>query len=118
MFTVSIDDAGPYFLAVASGKAQLGHLCGFADLSARVATAKGYKRVLIDLLAVEPHLSFTEHLQLGAHVATAFAAVERVATLVPPNEKKGTSEKAAQKLGLRLRTFTSLEEANAWLLST
>ena len=118
MFTVSIDDAGPYFLAVASGKAQLGHLCGFADLSARVATAKGYKRVLIDLLAVEPHLSFTEHLQLGAHVATAFAPLVRVARVVPLNEKKGTGEKAAQKLGLRLRTFTSLEEANAWLLST
>lgn len=118
MFTVSIDETGPYFLAVASGKAQLGHLCGFADLSARVAAAKGCKRVLIDLLAVEPHLSFTEHLQLGAHVAAAFGSLERVATLVPASEKKGTSEKAAQKHGLHLRTFTNLEEANAWLLST
>jgi hypothetical protein len=118
MFTVSIDDAGPYFLAVASGRAQLGHLCGFADLSARVAVAKGYRRALIDLLAVEPSLSFTEHLQLGSHVASAFEPLDRVATLVPQNEKKGTSEKAARKHGLDLRTFTSLEEANAWLLST
>ena len=118
MFTVSIDDAGPYFLAVAGGKARLGHLCGLADLSAKVAVAKGCKRALIDLQAVEPHLSFTEHLQLGAHVAASFAPLERVATVVPVNERKGTSEKAAQKHGLHLRTFTSLEEANDWLLST
>ena len=118
MFTVSIDEEGPYLRAVARGPARLGHLCGLAQLSAQVAQAQGHKRALIDLLSVQPHLTFTEHLQLGAHVAESFALLERVATLVPAAERKGTSEKAAQKHGLHLRTFTTLEEATAWLTST
>ena len=95
-----------------------GRLCGLAELSARVAVSQGDRRALVDLLAVEPQLTFTEHLQLGAHVAESFAPLERVATLVPVRERKGTSEKAAQKHGLHLRTFTTLEEATAWLTST
>jgi hypothetical protein len=38
-----------------------------------------------------------------------------VATVVTPANRKGTSEKAAQKLGLRLRSFTDMAEAQAWI---
>jgi hypothetical protein len=117
-FSVQIDEAKPFLNVRANGDAQLAHLCGLADLCSKVAGLKGHKLALVDLLQVTPHLSFTEHLQLGAHVAVAFGHMERVATVVPVNEKKGTSEKAAQKHGLVLRTFTDVDEAAEWLLST
>jgi len=41
--------------------------------------------------------------------------LEQVATVVAAANRKGTSEKAAQKLGLRLRTFTDLGEAIDWI---
>lgn len=76
---------------------------------------KRYNCVLIDLLAVQPHLSFTEHLRLGEHIASVFSHLERVATVVPLEERKGSSEKAAQKAGLMLKTFVELEAADDWL---
>ena len=88
-----------------------------ADLVAQVAATKNHKRALFDLLAVEPQLSFTEHLQLGSHFSAALQHLDRVASVVSPKERKGTSEKAAQKHGLAFRTFTNLEEARIWLLN-
>ncbi|TFZ00980.1 hypothetical protein EZ313_21380 [Ramlibacter henchirensis] len=114
-FTLSAWDGEDYLLVAASGDAQLCHLCRVADLSARICEAKGYRRALVDLLAVTPHLSFTDHLQLGAHFATALAHLDQVATVVAANQRTGTSEKAAQKHGLKLRTLTELLEAKRWL---
>ncbi|KQT11585.1 hypothetical protein [Ramlibacter sp. Leaf400] len=115
MFSVTVRDDTAYLVAMATGRAELAHLCGLADLAARIAVMKGHRRALVDLLEVQPFLTFTEHLQLGAHVAAAFGPLERVATVVPASQRNGTSEKAAQKHGLRLRTFTVLQEADAWL---
>jgi hypothetical protein len=38
-----------------------------------------------------------------------------MATVVPERLRSGNSERAAQKSGLRLRTFVSLREAREWL---
>ena len=115
-FSLTVRDDGEYLLVAASGDAQLAHLCGLADLCARVARMKGHRLAMVDLLGVTPHLTFTEHLQLGAHCATALSDLRRVATVVPQLERKGTSEKAAQKHGLTLRTFTDVAEARLWLV--
>jgi hypothetical protein len=71
----------------------------------------------MDLRETQQELKFTEHLQLGARVAERLAFVDRVATIVPASSRSGSSEKAAQKTGLRLRTFTDFKEALAWLVS-
>jgi hypothetical protein len=117
MFSVGIHEDGSHVLAVASGRASLSHLCGLADLVARVAGMSGHKRALFDLLSVEPDLTFSDHLQFGVHFASALAPLGRVASVVSERERKGTSEKAAQKCGLTFRTFTDLDEARAWLLN-
>jgi hypothetical protein len=107
---------GPAFLQVdASGPASLADLCGMADLLGTVCARQGYRRALMNLLDVEIALSFTDHLQLGGHVAQQLAPLERVASVVPQRYRTGTSEKAAQKAGLQLRTFTSLQEGLAWV---
>jgi hypothetical protein len=38
-----------------------------------------------------------------------------MATVVPVALRTGNSERAAQKSGLKLRTFTDIGEARAWL---
>ena len=116
MFSVGIHQDASHILATASGQAHLAHLCGLADFVACIASVSGHRRALFDLLAVEPNLAFSEHLVLGAHFASALARLERVASVVSVRERRGTSEKAAQKNGLTFRTFTSLSEAREWLL--
>jgi hypothetical protein len=115
LFNVAVYHGGPHLLIVASGRAHLCDCFGLFDLTARVAQMKGYKRVMVDLLAVEPALSVNEHLQLGAHVASVLAGLDRVATVVDARFKTGTSERAAQKHGLNLRTFVDIHEATEWL---
>jgi hypothetical protein len=107
----------PYVLVEASGPANLAELCACMDFAAALAHRTNSSRALLNLLHVEIALSFTEHLQLGAHAAERLKALERVASVVPARYRTGSSEKAAQKSGLHLRTFTSLEEGLAWLAS-
>ncbi|TFZ07641.1 hypothetical protein [Ramlibacter humi] len=109
---------GPGQLMVeAHGLATLADLYGLADLVATVCAKQGWRRAGMNLLGVEhtQAISFTDHLQLGAYIAERLAHLERVASIVPQRYRTGTSEKAAQKAGLQLRTFTVLEEATAWL---
>jgi len=114
-FVVQIQHEQPYLLALVSGPATLGDLCGAADLVATIARLKGYRRALIDMVGMQPRLSFTDHLQLGTYVAAALDDLDRVATVVTVQVRSGASEKAAQKSGLGLRAFVDGEEARAWL---
>jgi hypothetical protein len=114
-FTATVHHDRPYLLVGAAGPASLTDLCALADFIAALSGRAGERRALIDLQAVELSLSFTEHLQLGAWVADKLARLDQVATVVRPEDRKGTSEKAAQKFGLHLRTFTRMDEAVAWL---
>lgn len=105
----------PHLYVQVQGPASLNDLCGVADLAAAICARAGYRRALVDMQAAELSLGFTEHLQLGSYVAERFASLDRVATVVTPDARNGTSEKAAQKLGLRLCTFTDPELAQAWI---
>ena len=114
-FTTTVHH-GPDFLKVeGAGPALLTDLCGYIDLVATVATKGGYQRAVLDLVKVEIALSFTEHLHFGAYAAEKLRHLDRVGAAVSPQNRKGTSEKAAQKFGLKLRTFTSLDEALAFV---
>lgn len=107
---------GPEFLLIeAQGLMDLGDLCGMFDLAARVCEMNGHRRVLLDLLEVHVDLAFTQHLTLGKHAATSLVRLERAASVVSPAERRGTSEKSAQKHGLRFRTFTDLAEGRIWI---
>jgi hypothetical protein len=114
-FSLSAQRGLPYLAVEARGPATLAELCAYVDFAAALAHRTHRSRALLDLLQVEISLSFTEHLQLGSHAAERLKPLERVASVVPARYRTGSSEKAAQKNGLNLRTFTSLEEALAWL---
>lgn len=114
-FTATIHHGPDYLLVEGAGPALLTDLCGFLDLVATVAQRGRYRRAVLDLMDTRIALTFTEHLQLGAHAAERLRNLERVASIVSVENRKGTSEKAAQKLGLRLRTFTSFDEGLQWI---
>lgn len=116
-FTLTVEPGPAYLFVVGAGPVSLAELCAAADFVASLAQRQGRQRALIELSGTEPHLSFTDHLQLGTHVAQAFAGLQRVATVVSADNRVGTSEKAARKSGLRLRTFTDLDTAQKWLQS-
>jgi hypothetical protein len=114
-FTMSVIH-GPHFLQVdAEGTGLLGDLCGLFDFVATAAHKHGHRRALLNLTGVEIDFSFTDHLELGRHAAASLHAIRRAASVVDPKFRVGTSEKAAQKMGLNLRTFTDLREAIEWL---
>jgi hypothetical protein len=114
-FSVTVTCRPGDLLLVAGGPATLADLCGLASLGGTVCSKASQGRALVDLRQTEPQLSFTDHLQLGGHFAEAFGAVAKVATVVSPRDRVGTSEKAAQKSGLKLRTFVDVDEAEDWL---
>src|SRR5436309_2293114 len=102
--TVTLHHDREWLRVEAAGPATLADHCGFVDLIAAVCAGAAYTRVLVDMLGLQPQLSFTDHLQLGAYVAEKFKGLHRAATVVAPAARVGASEKAAQKLGAHLRT--------------
>jgi len=116
-FEVVLEAQDKFLLATARGPATLGDFFEAIEQAAEAVRRGRQRRVLMDLRETQQELKFTEHLQLGARVAERLAFVDRVATIVPASSRSGSSEKAAQKTGLRLRTFTDFKEALAWLVS-
>jgi hypothetical protein len=117
-FNMTVDHRADILVVEAAGPASLGDLCGLFDFVRVTAEKNGHRRALLDLRAVENDLRFTDHLALGAHAADELQNMERVASVVDPKYRVGTSEKAAQKMGLRFRTFVDLDEARTWVMGT
>lgn len=113
--SVMVQRDAEWLTITAAGPATLSDFKGFADLIARICQDEHRDTVLVDLREVEQSLSFTEHLQMGAYIAQRLAFLSRMATVVPPVARSGNSERAAQKSGLQLRTFTDMDEALGWL---
>lgn len=116
-FEVMLEEHEKFLLASARGPATLADFFEAIEQAADAARRGGQRKVLFDLRETRQTLKFTEHLQLGARVAERLDFVDRVATIVHIANRSGSSEKAAQKKGLRLRTFLDFKEALAWLVS-
>lgn len=114
-FNVTVDHSNEYLVVKASGPALLADLYGYMDLAATIAKNMGNRRAVLDLRGVEIHLSFTDHLNLGVYASDRLRHLQRVASVVSEENRSGTSEKAAQQMGLQLKTFTSLNEGLEWV---
>lgn len=115
-FTVTVEHSHEYLLVKASGVALLADLYGYMDLVATIATKMGNRRAVLDLRGTEIHLMFTDHLNLGVYASDRLRHLKRVASVVSVANRSGTSEKAAQQMGLQLKTFTSLDEGLEWIV--
>ena len=108
---------GPYLLLVGTGEAFVCDILGTLDMAAQVARHQNYTRVMFDLMSVEIDFSFADHTLIGMRAAEVLEGLERVATVVNADFQVGTSERAAQKQGLVLKTFSDLVKASEWLAS-
>lgn len=117
MFNIGVKHGGPVLLIVGSGPAEFCDMCACIDAAERVSRAKRYRRILMDLLAVQPFFTPEEHAKVGAHAAACLGHFERVALVVAADTRTGIGESAAQRAGLNTRTFTELHAAEAWLAS-
>ncbi|GAC1531403.1 MAG: hypothetical protein NVS2B4_10760 [Ramlibacter sp.] len=114
-FTLRIHHDTGVLVAEACGAGSFANLCGAAALVGATTLRSSERRAVLDLLALDIELAFTDHLQLGTFVAQQLQHLERVASIVPERYRTGASEKAAQKGGLLLHTFTDRELAMAWV---
>jgi hypothetical protein len=89
-------------------------ILAIAELGSQ-SRARGDKRLLVDLQHLANKFRFTDHFQIGEEAARQFQHLERLASVVPAEQITRTSEKVAVKRGLRLRVFTSMDEAIDWL---
>jgi len=114
-FAVSITRFSQYVQVTVSGPTSIK---GFVDLVDTLGADTLFwsdRRVLADLRGVEGELTPTEQIFLGELVAQNLSHLERLASLVPPPSITRNSEGAAQELGMRLRVFTSKDDAVRWL---
>ena len=115
MLDVSLTREDALLVVKARGAATLVDFKGFSDLIATVCREEQRTHALVDLLDVTQELTFTDQLQLGLYIAERLGFLEKMATVVPAQDRSGNSERAAQKSGLHLRTFTDMAEARMWL---
>ena len=113
----TLHDNPHYLHCETAGPATLADMRAGTDFARALAADRGLRRILVDMRDVQHSLTFSEHLQLGTYAAEAYSAMERVASVVRRETLVGVTAKAAQKLGLQLRTFDDFDEASAWLQS-
>lgn len=107
----------PSHLAVTvSGHSSLDDFVGLIDAMAFETRQHRDRRALVDLRQVDNELKFTDHFQIGDHVARKLQNLDRLASVVPADKITRTSEKVAAHQGLELRVFTSVEDALAWIM--
>jgi hypothetical protein len=114
-FVVSLDATDPYLVVTAAGPAALAELAGVVSFVAEITTRQRIRRALVDLGAVEPQLSFTDHLQFGALAHAHLSHMELIAAAVPPGYVNAPAARAAQLAGLAVETFLTRDEARRYL---
>ena len=117
LLSFTVHENAAYLHCETAGKATLQDMLASVDLVKSLAASRGHSRVLIDMQAVEHELPFTEHLQLGTYLVDKLAGIERLASVVRPERMVGVTARVAQKLGVQVRTFDNLPEAQRWLVS-
>lgn len=116
-FTISTTRFPEYVQLTVSGTADLRNFVELVETAEQETVYWSDRRLLADLRNVEGRLTAPEQIFLGELVAQNLPHLDRMASVVPENEITRNSEKAAQQLGMKLRVFTSRDEAVAWLLS-
>lgn len=117
-FNVSITRFPQFVQVAVAGPSDIRSFVELVDKVGQETVLWSDRRVLVDLREVEGELTPTEQMFLGELVAQNLPHLERVASVVPPERITRNSETAAQELGMRLRVFTSQDEATGWLAAS
>lgn len=112
---IRVSHADHFMSAKISGAAFLKDMLELIETLSDEAIRTGARRLQLDLRGVDQDLKLTEHIMLSEHAVAKFGHLERVASIVKPGSRRGTSEHIAQQRGVQLRVFTTEEEASAWM---
>ena len=112
---IRVSHQDTFMSAKVAGRATVQDVTEMLDILSDESMRMSARRILVDLRQVTEDFAFAEHVKIGARTAVNLGHLEKVATLVAPGRKRGTSEEAALKLGVVLRTFTAKEDAIGWL---
>ena len=116
-FHVSITRFAQYVQLTAAGPASIRSFVELVEAVGDETVLWSDRRVLVDLRDVEGDLTPAEQVFLGEFAAQNLPHLERMASVVPLERITHNSESAAQELGMRLRVFTSKEDAVSWVTS-
>ena len=97
------------------GPATLDNFVDLIDTVHAETAGGGATRVLVDLRHAGARPAFSDQFKIGEVAALRLGHLERVASVVRADEITHTSEKVANRVGLKLRVFTELAAAQAWL---
>ena len=114
-FHVSTTRFAHYVQLAVSGPASIKSFVELVETLAEETMLWSDRRVLADLRGVEGELTPAEQVFLGEFAAQNLPHLERMASVVPLERITHNSESAAQELGMRLRVFTSKDDAISWL---
>jgi hypothetical protein len=114
-FSVVLTRFTQYVQLAVAGPATMKNFVELVDTMGQETVLWSDRRVLVDLREVEGELTSTEQVFLGELVAQDLPHLERVASVVPPDRITRNSETAARDLGMKLRVFTSKDDAVGWL---
>ena len=112
---VEIDNGDDFMTAKVTGEASLAERFDVMDLPSDASLRLGTKRMLADLRQVKEDFKFTEHMSIGERPSAIPGHLQKVASIVPEDRRRGTSEQVAKRRGFCLRVFTSESEAVQWL---
>jgi hypothetical protein len=115
-FTISFQREPGYVRYDVEGPPSLKNYFDLIEMAAKQMAADGDKNLLVDLRRVSGRLSFTDQFFIGDVVADKLANIDKLATLVADDPESYNSKKVAQRKGLNLQTFSSEDEAIAWLV--
>ena len=114
-FSVALTRFTQYVQLAVSGPATMRNFVDLVDTMGEETVLWSDRRILVDLREVDGELTPTEQIFLGELVAQNLPHLERVASIVPAERITRNSESAAQGLGMKLRVFTSRDDAVAWV---
>lgn len=115
MYNLSVQYSPSYLLIVISGTARIAEFCASAGFLAELARRLSYRRVLMDMLAVDMLLEPQDAHVLSSHLDQWLPYVTQLAYVAPEGASPGILEAVCRLRGVECERFGTLAQADEWL---
>jgi hypothetical protein len=115
---VKLESREGFLLATAAGRLSLSETVELGKTICDAAVKRGFSKILLDCLAVEGELSFTERYILGDTIVDYCAIrsmTPKVAVIGKPPTITGFVAEVASNRGLPVKTFSERQAGLDWL---
>ena len=98
-----------------TGQLDLAQLLNTIDKLGALTQEHGDKRLLLDMTDLEGDAHVAGKMQVGEQIARCLPHLAGIASVVPADKITRASENVARSQGVRMKVFSSRDEAIAWL---